>query len=501
MTTTINTVQVNEASNNQPTQSIKVTLPNGRRVKMFRGTTNAVAPNVYKALKDNPFSVDLPDQYLFNAQTDMIRPRNEFLNANSNELKAKYKDYFVSGSAVFPTIEGEEDNYAFQNYVATSSFTNSNVQGMQGFELAYRFTRKITDALKLHQGVEFNMSSKLMMDKTIDGQPTQSIQDVWVASPKKRFNRGMSKAQIKEAIGQMVGNLKANISNLETRGSGLKLVKVAKFFMNTVKYVPLSGGTYLKPPQYIANKYATINPINNAKHCPKCEEGQCQHCFLYAVMIGIRKEQVLTQDKGDLKHYAPHLDSTLDYSMLKFPVDANSSQIRQFEVANNLRINIMSCTDDEKPFTIRLSEHNDDPDRRTITLLLYTADRKLAGELFSGKKVHTQEVSHYFYVSSLSRLIGSSQNKHKATSHVCQYCLNSKHSPALLKIHEKHCRELGTTARIVMPKPGEKVGFKNFCRAYPAPIVAYCDFESFSSRPSFVLHQDDVQREGLRRPP
>ena len=458
------------------TSIIKVNVPGKTRpVKLFQGTSKRISKSVYSALKDNPFSVNLPDQYLYDVVENRIKSRDTFLKSGTTEFKERYQDYFVSGSAVMPSVEGEDDNYAFANYIQFKKITNTHLKGMAGFDLAKNFVLDVENALKTHQGIEFNLATNLQMDKTIDGQPTQSVQDIWVGSPKKVFNRSMTKTQIKQAIGEMVNNIKGGISELEGRGSGLKLVKVDKFFMNTIRYVPLSGGTYVKTPKYISNKKATINPLNNGKECPMCEEDKCQHCFIWAVMVGIRNETVKGSIVGDLKYYRSHLDNTLDYSMLKFPVDVNSNSIRKFEEKNNLRINILSCSEDQKPFSIRLSKHNDDPERKTITLLL----------------VNTEETKHYVYVKSLSRLVGCEMSNHKTASNICQYCFNSKSSKKLLLEHENHCRELGTTSRIKMPRDGEKVKFKSACKAYPAPITAFCDFESFSSKPEFFCKRCD----------
>ena len=131
------------------TSIIKVNVPGKTRpVKLFQGTSNRVSKSVYSALKDNPFSVNLPDQYLYDVVENRIKSRDTFLKSGTTEFKERYQDYFVSGSAVMPSVEGEDDNCAFANYIQFKKITNTHLKGMAGFDLAKNFVLDVENAFQ-----------------------------------------------------------------------------------------------------------------------------------------------------------------------------------------------------------------------------------------------------------------------------------------------------------------------------------------------------------------
>jgi len=90
---------------------------------------------------------------------------------------------------------------------------------------------------------------------------------------------------------------------------------------------------------------------------------------------------------------------------------------------------------------------------------------------------------HYVWIKSMSRLVAGRTNyQHK--SHVCNYCLQSFSSKAILDLHVPNCqRHSPHDVRYSDPKnPEECVAeFCNKAAGFRLPFYLVCDFESFLS--------------------
>ena len=67
---------------------------------------------------------------------------------------------------------------------------------------------------------------------------------------------------------------------------------------------------------------------------------------------------------------------------------------------------------------------------------------------------------------------------HRRRKHFCCYCLYAFMTEGILKRHIKDCFKINGKQIIIMPKKGEYVNFKNFCRKIKSPFMIYADFES-----------------------
>ena len=66
---------------------------------------------------------------------------------------------------------------------------------------------------------------------------------------------------------------------------------------------------------------------------------------------------------------------------------------------------------------------------------------------------------------------------HCGRKHLC-YCLKAFSSEEMLKSHIKDCFKINGMQRIIMPKKGESIKFKNYERKIKSPFIIYADFES-----------------------
>ena len=69
---------------------------------------------------------------------------------------------------------------------------------------------------------------------------------------------------------------------------------------------------------------------------------------------------------------------------------------------------------------------------------------------------------------------------HCGRKHFCHYCLQAFSTEELLKNHIKNCFKINGKQRIVMPKKGEFVKFRNQERKIKSPFIIYAAFESIS---------------------
>ena len=67
---------------------------------------------------------------------------------------------------------------------------------------------------------------------------------------------------------------------------------------------------------------------------------------------------------------------------------------------------------------------------------------------------------------------------HCGRKRFCRYCLQDCSTEERLKSHIKHCFKINGKQRIIMPKKGEYVKFKNYERKIKSSFIIYADFES-----------------------
>ena len=67
---------------------------------------------------------------------------------------------------------------------------------------------------------------------------------------------------------------------------------------------------------------------------------------------------------------------------------------------------------------------------------------------------------------------------HRGRKHFCRYCLHAFITDEILKHHIQDCFKINGKQRIIMPKKGEYVKYKNFERKIKSPFMIYADFES-----------------------
>ena len=87
------------------------------------------------------------------------------------------------------------------------------------------------------------------------------------------------------------------------------------------------------------------------------------------------------------------------------------------------------------------------------------------------------ERRHYTAIKDLSRLLRSSNSKHKCKQHFCMNCLQGFSYEERRDKHFEYCKD-NEAVRIEMPKKGSFVKFHDRQKQFKAPFVMYAGFKA-----------------------
>ena len=86
-------------------------------------------------------------------------------------------------------------------------------------------------------------------------------------------------------------------------------------------------------------------------------------------------------------------------------------------------------------------------------------------------------INHYTVIKSSSRLLKSSNTKHKCKQHFCMNCLQGFMQESSRDEHQVYCED-NESVRVEMPKQGSTIEFKDGQNQFKVPFIMYADFES-----------------------
>ena len=236
-----------------------------------------------------------------------------------------------------------------------------------------------------------------------------------------------------------------NIGKFQKKGSGWQFVSVESFDINVDPFRPLRGSSYFPLPYKLAVKGAIINVKNT----------QDNECFKWAVTSAVYQRKVHPERLNSEMRVN---SGKLNWEGIDFPTPL--TQISRFEEQNPYSINVYGWTG-SSVYPLRISKHENP---QCINLLL-----------LSNKKNQ-----HYCWVKNMSALTANQYNKHKGKRYVCKYCCNSFQWGVTLQKHVEYCSKQ-KAVKVVMPKEGETLRFKNHRRKMRVPFVVYADFEAFTT--------------------
>ena len=255
--------------------------------------------------------------------------------------------------------------------------------------------------------------------------------------------RIMEDTDLDELYERMIRECLEKIESLQKEGSGLQFASVESLDVNIDPLRPMGGNSYFPPPYKLAVKKAIINVKNDDNEC-----------FKWAVASAIYRSEVHPER---VNNKLINNAAMLDWKGIDFPTPLQ--QISRFEKQNPYSINVYGWTG-TSVYPLRISKHDN---KQCINLML-----------LEKKGDH-----HYCWIKNMSALTASQYNKHKGKRFVCKYCCNSFQWEVSLQNHIEYCSKQ-KAVKVVMPKKGETLQFKNHHRKMRVPFVVYADFECFT---------------------
>ena len=250
--------------------------------------------------------------------------------------------------------------------------------------------------------------------------------------------RGSEQDQV---VDRMIDNMKFQTENPALLNSRFVFDEVLYQEVNFHRLNLMRGGSYLPLSDWLVRKKAIINPHNNDEECFKW-------LVITAEKVGMKNPQRVL----NLRRFADNYD----WSGLKFPV--STKDIGKFETRNNVSVNVLAV--EGRDIYIHRKGRRMGPMGREINLLLISEDG----------------VNHYTAIKSLSRLLKSSNTKHKCKQHFCMNCLQGFMQELSRDQNQAYC-ENNEFVRVEMLKQGSTLEFKIGQNQFDVPFIMYADFE------------------------
>ena len=234
--------------------------------------------------------------------------------------------------------------------------------------------------------------------------------------------------EVNEQLARAFQQLYKAQEEFQREGSGWNLQEIILFEINTTKYQPLMGSSYIPLPKYLATKKAVINIKN-----------EDQKCFVWSVLAQLypcrHSDRVINYIKNE---------QDLNLKGVHFPTPLHDIPI--FERNNNISINVFGYEGEVFPLYITKQSC-----KQHVNLLLLTAKDK----------------QHYCLIKNFDHLMGD-RTHHKGRMHYCYYCLHGFTNQQLLDNHKVLCNIHGAQ-KIRMPED-EWIHFKNTKKMLKMPL-------------------------------
>ena len=248
-----------------------------------------------------------------------------------------------------------------------------------------------------------------------------------------------------------------SIAEWQTRGTGWRVKEILSLHVETSRYKPNHGSSYLKTPKKIGAKGAIVNVINRDSRC-----------FEYSILAAMHYDEIKSLYKKTYRYHPSYfsewIGKELDMSGLSEPVEID--EIGIFEKNNQMSVNVWLVEENGVSVDpLRISEVQNDSWKK-IDLLL----------------IEGKENCHYTWIKDLNRLLRDPNNTHK--KHFCRNCgtgFDKRYLTAeKLELHKRSCNAKDAQrVRIVKDKV---VKFTNWAQTLEAPVAIYADFECFNKK-------------------
>ena len=241
--------------------------------------------------------------------------------------------------------------------------------------------------------------------------------------------RGSETDQI---VDRMTANMKFQIENPALLNSRFVFDEFLYLDVNFHQLNLTRGSSYPPLPDWLARKKAIVNPHNDDEECFKWS-------VIAAEKVGMKDPQRVSNLRKFMDNY--------DRSGLEFP--ASIKDIGKFETRNDISVNVLAV------------EGRD--------IYIHRKGRRMGREI-NLLMVSEDGINHYTAIKSLSRLLKSSNTKHKRKQNFCMNCLQGFTQELSRDQHQVYCED-NESVRVEMPKQGSSVEFKDGQNQFRVPYI------------------------------
>ena len=210
-------------------------------------------------------------------------------------------------------------------------------------------------------------------------------------------------SEMDQIVDGMIANMKFQIENPALVNSRFVLDEFLYLDVYFHQLNLMRGSSYFPLPDWLARKKVIVNPHNDN-----------EECFNWSV---IAAEDVGMKDPQRVSNLRKFMDN-YHWSGLGFPVSIKD--IGKFETRNNVSVNVLAV------------EGRD--------IYIHRKGRRMGQEI-NLLLISENRINHYTAIKSLSRLLKSSNTKHKCKQHFCTNCLQGFMQESSRDQHQVYCED------------------------------------------------------------
>ena len=382
---------------------------------------------------------------LLNAGAAYNEERNKGFTINKQE-RIRERNKYEKGEALgaFKVVSYFDNLWYDHAYTATDKITNKpkliiiNVPN-------YTVIKQLIES-ELRRQIETNNSKhKLSGFVTIKYTVESEGEEV-----NRYFNSEIAVFNSSHVIHSFIVNLISAFENeLEQakNASNYTFLSVEKLDVKTAKSKAIVGGSFIELPEFIKNKKACINIINDD-----------EKCFIWSILAFNHYSAIKGGCKNKASTYKKYLNEIKEPDGVTYPL--NIDFVPEFEKLNNLKINIFELREDN---SIGILHNSTNKYKTVVNLLWFQKDNN----------------SHYVWIKDINKL-----DKHNVATHAsmyrCEYCLAQRFltKEALFK-HIEICLQCDKNCNEILPEEGKNIlKFQNVGNKFSHPFHVVADFES-----------------------
>ena len=249
--------------------------------------------------------------------------------------------------------------------------------------------------------------------------------------------------QFKEILNDLEITLReSDLTLLGYYSSTLHISKVKRAFV----------GSYIKTPNFLANKRAIVNIKNNDNQC-----------INYCLVANKYYCEIKNKDKNQTYNYKKYLDEIIKPENITYPIDINKD-IPEYEELNNIKIIIWYYNEEIKNEDSRIEQiyYNKENQNKNVIYLLLLKD---------GDK------KHLTWIKNINFLFPD--KTHHGKNYICFNCQISRfYKESDLIIHKELCLK-NESVQVSLPNNYNNIlKFKNEGHKFKHPFSIFADFES-----------------------